>query len=247
MMVLPVASIFSAPEGTFTDVPTASIRPLRTTSVALCMGALPVPSIIRAPTNAFTLLTESPVAAKPEYTKPEYTSQPVNSANPSAGRSIRCRFLFMESFPWHNSKPRRRPTQARVTISLIGGVHEQPSRSPRLCKIRRRHNHNPAVLRAGRGPVARRQENPHPAREGGRRRRHRQEPYRQPWKSGRLDGRDDDEIQNRQRRRFQERQGGRHDRGYRLRRRLYALQSACGRAGSEEIGGLTFPSSISYV
>src|SRR5260370_40725188 len=96
MMVLPATSILSAPEGTFTVVPTASIRPLRTTSVAFCIGALPVPSIMRAPTNAFTLLAESLVAAKPEY-----TSQPVNrakhTAKPSAGPSQHCRFFFMES------------------------------------------------------------------------------------------------------------------------------------------------------
>src|SRR5581483_1978965 len=52
MIVLPAASIRSAPAGTGTFGPTASILPLRTTIVAFSAGALPLPSITRAPTKA---------------------------------------------------------------------------------------------------------------------------------------------------------------------------------------------------
>ena len=55
MTVLPASGTRSAPAGTVTRAagPTATMRPSRTTIVALSIGARSVPSITRAPVNAF--------------------------------------------------------------------------------------------------------------------------------------------------------------------------------------------------
>src|ERR1700737_4140254 len=54
MVGLPGRAIRVAPAGTFTaaEAPTATMRPLLTTSVARSRGALPVPSVTRAPVSA---------------------------------------------------------------------------------------------------------------------------------------------------------------------------------------------------
>ena len=52
MIVFPLASIRSAPAGILTRFPTASIRPFRISRVAFSIAGLPVPSMMRAPTQA---------------------------------------------------------------------------------------------------------------------------------------------------------------------------------------------------
>src|SRR5258706_15302711 len=54
MTVLPARAMDWAPVGTATPEPAATMRPSRTTTVALAMAARSVPSINRRPVNAFT-------------------------------------------------------------------------------------------------------------------------------------------------------------------------------------------------
>src|SRR5579863_3927110 len=55
MMVFPVASMRVTPAGSFTFLPTASIRPFRTNRVPLSIGGRPLPSMMRAPIHALPL------------------------------------------------------------------------------------------------------------------------------------------------------------------------------------------------
>src|ERR1035441_4188890 len=108
MMVFPATSIRWAAAGILTEAPTASMRPsLRTSRVAFSITALPVPSMIRAWTKAFSCAVAiaanisnatARLCLRVCITQQFYSYAWVNATQAKRGESFRERHLAFESW-----------------------------------------------------------------------------------------------------------------------------------------------------